>query len=554
MSTSLNTALMAIALLVLALLRRVTQRRSVKNIQGPASPSLLFGHELALSHQADVGSLEFDWMRKYGATWRISGCFGTDILMTADPKASCASYAMQHIYQKTAYGYLKRASQNHFAYIIAGPGIVSATAAEDHNRHRKIMNPAFGPAHLRSFLPLFQRIGAKVTEKWKSDLAASDDTEVMMNRWLSRATLDIVGQAAFDYDYGAVEDGEGSALYKAYDKIFIGSYSKQVDYKPPKSVILFQATWDYIPESILKLFSHIPTAPFTTLRDINGQFMQYGRQILQEKRAEIEADKESSGKDIMSLLIKANTSADPKTRMSDEEMKAQMFTLTLAGHETTAATLTFLFYELTRHPEYQTRMRQEISDVRARVRARGDNDFSMEDLDSMTLCMNAIKETLRFHSVIPNLPRVASQDEVLPLAQPIVSTTGETISEIPISAGQVIMTSFAAYHRLTDVWGADADIWNPERFTRPEVGKQTNVGMFSNLMTFSAGVRGCLGWRFSVIEMQALLAELVENFNFAPPADKVEIDRAIAGLVMVPIVHGKEEMGKIMPIRVSLAQ
>ena len=68
-----------------------------------------------------------------------------------------------------------------------------------------------------------------------------------------------------------------------------------------------------------------------------------------------------------------------------------MFTLTLAGHETTSSTLTFLLYELARNPKYQSRMREEIRSLRARVTARGGNDFTIEDLDSLTLTMNAVK-------------------------------------------------------------------------------------------------------------------------------------------------------------------
>ena len=89
--------------------------------------------------------------------------------------------------------------------------------------------------------------------------------------------------------------------------------------------------------------------------------------------------------------VKANASEDPKTRLDDEEIMAEMFTLTLAGHETTSSTLTFLFYELSKHPEYQARMREEIRSLRARVTARGGNEFTIEDLDSLTLTMNAIK-------------------------------------------------------------------------------------------------------------------------------------------------------------------
>ena len=69
-----------------------------------------------------------------------------------------------------------------------------------------------------------------------------------------------------------------------------------------------------------------------------------------------------------------------------------MATLTVAGHDTTASTLSFALWELARHPEYQERMRQEIRAARAKVAARGgSSEFTMEDLDSLTLSLNAIK-------------------------------------------------------------------------------------------------------------------------------------------------------------------
>ena len=70
---------------------------------------------------------------------------------------------------------------------------------------------------------------------------------------------------------------------------------------------------------------------------------------------------------------------------------AEMFTLTAAGHETTAATLTFLTYELARHPKYQTRMREEILAAKSRIEQRGDSEFTMDDLEGLTVTVNAIK-------------------------------------------------------------------------------------------------------------------------------------------------------------------
>ena len=170
-------------------------------------------------------------------------------------------------------------------------------------------------------------------------------------------------------------------------------------------------------------------------------------------------------------VVKANSSADAKTRLDDEELIAEMYSLTLAGHETTSSTLSFLLYELARHPEYQERMRQEIREARARVIARGGTELKPEDLDSLTQSVNAIKastthyrcpwigkscdlidacvmqETLRLHPIVVGLPRVAVKDDVIPLAHPIVSTTGEQIAEVPIKAGQVFYASFVGYQR-----------------------------------------------------------------------------------------------------------
>ncbi len=68
-----------------------------------------------------------------------------------------------------------------------------------------------------------------------------------------------------------------------------------------------------------------------------------------------------------------------------------MQTLTLAGHETTASTVSWMLLELARHPEYQTRLREEIRARREVVQARGDTRFTIDDLESMTLLNNAIK-------------------------------------------------------------------------------------------------------------------------------------------------------------------
>ncbi|KAI0644565.1 PAH-inducible cytochrome P450 monooxygenase PC-PAH 4 [Trametes meyenii] len=569
-------------LAVLGLLRR---RRSLKHIRGPPTASRLIGHEYDLNRQTEVGDLEFKWLREYGPTWKISGLLGTDGLMTADPKVrdlstgcgtllttECGYYqALQHVFQKANGIYLKKNSQNHIGWLMAGPNI-AWSQGEAHTRHRRIMSPAFSNARLKSFLPLFQRIGGKLTEKWKGELLNVNEVELSVDTWLSRATLDVIGEAAFDYDYGALDDGDQSVLAKEYHGIF-----KDTDYMLPKATLFFRGSWDYLPLPILKMFRYIPVAPFTRLRHLNNVFTAYGKQILREKVPEFDAEKSAKSKDIMSILIKANASSDAKMRLSDEELLAEMFALTLAGHETTSMALTFLLYELARHPEYQTRLRKDIREARARVNARGESDFTLEDFDSIPTLINAIKacrsssrpadqvlnvvpsfqESLRVHPTAVLLPRVATKDDVIPLAYPITSTTGEVITEVPVSKGHVIVASFASYQRLPEVWGEDADVWNPDRFSRIDIGKQTNVGVFANLLAFSAGTNACIGWRFSIIEQQAFVAELIDSFQFSLPAgsspEKTEVVCAPSGTAMVPVIRGKPELGSGLRLRISFA-
>ncbi|KAI0829918.1 PAH-inducible cytochrome P450 monooxygenase PC-PAH 4 [Trametes gibbosa] len=542
-------ALIALGL-VLVLLRSFLRRRNLQHIRGPERLKSILGHDYAMALQDDIGDLEFEWFNEYGATWRTQGAFGMDHIMTADPQA------LQHIYHKSGYKYMKKPSQNHIYYLLAGPGIVW-TQGEAHQRHRKIMNPAFSASHLKSFLPLFQRITSKLVKKWKVELSTAPELFTIINNWLSRATLDVIGQAAFDYDYGCLGDSEESILAKEYHGIL-----KDAEFRLSKPVMLFRATWDYLPESILKLFRYIPIHPFNRMLSLKRIYTTYARQILREKRPQVDAEKRIDTEDIMSILIKASASSDAKTRLEDEELMAQMFTLTLAGHETTASTISSILYELAKNPDYQARVREEIKAARAQLLARGGVDFTTEDLDNMPVCLNAIKETLRFHPMTSYLYRVATQDDVLPLAYPITSTTGETITEIPIIKGQVVLTSTFVYNRLPQVWGEDSHVWNPDRFNRIDTGKQTKVGVFANLMTFSAGVRGCIGWRFSILETQAMLAELLETFQFQLPVGaenikdpkKSEVQWAPTGSAMVALIRGKPELGPAIRLRISLVQ
>ena len=132
-------------------------------------------------------------------------------------------------------------------------------------------------------------------------------------------------------------------------------------------------------------------------------------------------------------------------------------------------------------------MRAEVRAVRARAAERGDTEFSVADLDSMSYCLAAMKEVLRLHPIVYQLARVAGRDDVLPLSQPLTTADGTVVNEIAVPKGTTLTTEIWAYNRMTEIWGPDAAEFRPERWTEasPERKKQ----MMDSFAPFSIGPR-----------------------------------------------------------------
>jgi len=131
-----------------------------------------------------------------------------------------------------------------------------------------------------------------------------------------------------------------------------------------------------------------------------------------------------------------------------------------AAHETTAITIAWGLYELAKHPEVQTRLREEIMETRKKIKARGETEFTTNDFDAMPYTIAVMKETLRLHPVVADIPRVSAKDDVLPLANPITTRSGKVIHELPIPKGLRLTLSFYAYQTNEDLWGKDALVYN----------------------------------------------------------------------------------------------
>ncbi|KAF8267874.1 cytochrome P450 [Lactarius quietus] len=482
------------------------------------------GNDADIRYQDEVGDCELKWMREYGSAWRRAGCFSIDRLMLADPKA------IKYILHSPGYRFHKAIAVTQLNKIVAGNGLVAAHD-QAHHRQRKIMTPAFSPLQVQSFLPLFHKTASKLVQKWKEVIAADPSGQPIVNvtGWFSRAALDVIGEAGFDFQFGSLDDMKNSLALRNED-MFIES-----SLYPPWYDIIFKETWKYIPGPLLEYVRYLPTREYRGFRSWLDNVREFSRGLI--KQSMIRGD----GNDIMSVLLRANGSSNPKDKMLDDELVDQVATFLSAGHETSAKALLWYFYAIAKHPEAQARIREEIALVRARDTGE---EFTVANLDGMVYTLATIKESMRLHPILWNIVRIAGRDDIVPLAFPITTKSGERIISIPIKKGTPIDISTIAYNRLPNVWGEDADEWNPERFLDPQRDVKeasSNIGLFSNSMSFSTGTRGCIGWRFSILEIQIIIVALLENFEFSlpPQNEKTKICRRPCQ-IMLPQAGGEK--------------
>ncbi|GJJ11711.1 hypothetical protein Clacol_005948 [Clathrus columnatus] len=162
-----------------------------------------------------------------------------------------------------------------------------------------------------------------------------------------------------------------------------------------------------VPEPVLNLIKHLPARKLKAMKYYMSVVMEVAQGIFDKQTALYTPGTESST-NFMSVLgmisgirdfdsrltlkvVHANLSENPTNRLTNEEVISQLTTFFFAGHDTTSSTLVWALYELSRHPEYQTKVREEIKTTRARVAETGGNEMSISDYDSMQYLLALVK-------------------------------------------------------------------------------------------------------------------------------------------------------------------
>ncbi|KAF8754506.1 Cytochrome P450 [Rhizoctonia solani] len=526
------------------------------NIDGPSNNNTMFGHLFDV-HSAQGITFHNELQDKYGPVSKIYGMLGREDLFVSDPR-----FIHEVLVKGVDVTFRHPQFFYDFSAISFGPGLLATTGKiaaiasfeptkclysdNVHKAQRKMLNPVFTSKHMRSLVPIFESIAQDMKRSMIKDIGGVPGKEIDMLKWCSATALELIGQAGLGHTFGVLE-GTDSAYSRAV-KDFLPALSNVVPLKA-----FFPILHNLRPTTLQrKLADWAPISSVRKLKQIIDVQDEQAQSILEQKKEKLkhnQVDKGEDSHDIMSVLLKANMEADKKDRLPEDQLLGQMNTLIFAGHETTSGALSRILQLLAMNPAIQDRLRDELLEAPAQL--------TYDDLHSLPYMDALCRETLRLYPPAAMIEREAMVDCTVPLRYPIKGKNGEEIREIRVRKGTNIYVSIKEANRSKETWGEDADVFRPERWLEKlpdSVSDAKTSGVYSSMMTFSAGPRACIGFKFSLLELKTVLSTLVKSFKFEPGNTRTVW---LMSGTMVPYVEGTKgllEDGKspTMPLKVSV--
>ncbi|KAG1818532.1 cytochrome P450 [Suillus subaureus] len=468
-------------------LRVLRWRLKTTQLQGPPRTSFIYGVSHDLTSSKDSGGMYECWATEYGVAYMIPSVLG----QTRITPLSLA-----------------------FLEISIGRGLLWSER-EDHRRQRKSLTPAFSNAAIRKLTSVFYDTAYKAKCAWDNAIESGNggDAIIEVQSWMNHISLDTIGIAGFSHDFGSL-DGKRASVTEVFDTFGTSQQASAVN----KIFTLLASAFPIIikmPTKRTNLFKKLSI----TMGKISSDLL-----IRSRRESHINMSERDEEKSIIGLLIKSE-GLDVELRMSEEEVMARMKVLLIAGYETTSISLTWALIELSRHLDVQTSLREELLAFGA--------DPTYDQLKANLPYLDAIiHEILRLHPPVGEFTRVAAEDDVIPLSEPVRTESGEMADSISIAKETLITISSAAINRSSTIWGPDAKEFKPDRWLTEDgiSGKSKEVQGHRHLLTFVDGPRTCLGKDFAITEFKTVLLVLVKNFVFEMrdgPDTPIEVVRGI---------------------------
>jgi cytochrome P450 len=349
--------------------------------------------------------------------------------------------------------------------VLIGDGLFTSEG-DFWRRQRRLAQPAFHRQRLAGFVATMTDATRAMLDRWEAVRRSGEALDVAAE--MSRLTLGIVGRTLFSRSLDDDADEVGHTLGAVL-------------------ALMNERSMRFLPSPLWW-----PTGFNRRLgRGIRG-LDRVVFDIIEARRRTDEARE-----DLLDMLLRAR---DEETGegMTDRQLRDEVMTFVLAGHETTAVALTWTWYLLDRHPEVAERLRAEVA------AALGGRTPAVEDLPRLQYARMVVEEVMRLYPPVWGFFRQAIGPD--------------TLGEHAVPKGVVILISPYVTHRHPRVWD-DPDRFDPERFASERVRERPRFAY----LPFSGGPRLCIGNEFALMEAQLAVAMTVQRYRLGlVPGTRVE--------------------------------
>jgi cytochrome P450 len=330
-------------------------------------------------------------------------------------------------------------------------------------RQRKLLEPAFSETRVsRSFAKMRDAVNAMMVRLDE----VPDGSVIDMEPVMTHVTADIIFRTICSV---TMSEEEAFATFEAFKKY------QQLSYKD------MGLGFAGIPNVLSPRWWRAKKAA-ARIREIMDP-------MVRERYRRHRAGEPDEHQDILSALFAARSPETGEPMNFDySELVEQIAMLFLAGHETSAAALSWSLYLMAATPHFQERVHEEA------IRQYGGREIEPRDIKALSFCRDVFRETLRLYPSVPFLARDATKDE--------------DMRDKHISPGDTLLLSPWLSHRNERIWDKP-QVFDPDRYSRAETQKSVQDAYFP----FSAGPRVCLGAAFAMQEAALVLSAILSRFR-----------------------------------------
>ncbi|WP_435602032.1 cytochrome P450 [Streptomyces sp. bgisy130] len=357
----------------------------------------------------------------------------------------------------------------------AGDGLFTAYNDEPNwAKAHEVLMPAFALGSMRTYHPAMLKVARRVMAAW--DRRVADGTPVQVAEDMTRMTLDTIGLAGFGFDFESFSRGDTPHPFvEAMVRCLQWSgakFSRDPDADHSAADAAFQADADYLAS------------------------------VVDEVIAARTASGENGDDDLLGLMLGARGQEDGAAgdgpTLDLANIRNQVITFLIAGHETTSGALSFALYHLLKDPLALRMVQREADELWG---DQADPDPSFEDIGRLPFTRQVLNEALRLWPTAAAFTRQAHEDTLLG-------------GRYPVQAGQLITVLTPMLHR-DPVWGDNPELFDPSRFS-PEAEAARSPHAYK---PFGTGERACIGRQFALHEATMLLALLAHRYRLIDHGD-----------------------------------